>query len=252
MRRRRQKNTLLPKMLAVAVLVNAVLLPILAQMGVFKGARTRLTEVKLVTLPPPDKKPPEPKKTPPKKRVAKARPPVHRAAARVASSRPARPNPNQPKVVASAAPAGAGNGPTIDNSGTAAPGSLPSAAPPAAPPPSAAPPSAAPPVPAPAPAPAPPAPAPPPVVTPAVLVSQPRPSLPDNLLQSDLHAVFRALFTIHPDGTADVQMLQSTGTAQLDNLAMQFARRWTWRPATLDGRPVQSFQRLRVEFDVNG
>ena len=58
MRRRRQKNTLLPKMLGLAVLVNAILLPILAQLGVFKGIRgQRLTPVQLVQAPPPPPKP---------------------------------------------------------------------------------------------------------------------------------------------------------------------------------------------------
>ena len=37
MARRRQKNNLLPKMIGIAVIVNAILLPILAQFGVFKG-----------------------------------------------------------------------------------------------------------------------------------------------------------------------------------------------------------------------
>ena len=63
MRRRRQKNTLLPKMLGLAVLINAILLPILAQFGVFKsiGGRPRLTEVELVKVPLPEKRPVPPR-----------------------------------------------------------------------------------------------------------------------------------------------------------------------------------------------
>ena len=39
MRRRRKKNTLLPKMIGLAVVINAVLLPLLARMGAFKKRR---------------------------------------------------------------------------------------------------------------------------------------------------------------------------------------------------------------------
>ena len=68
MSRRRKKNTLLPKMIGIALLINAILLPILAQFGVFKsvGSRRTLTQVELVKLPPAEKKPPVPKKTPKK------------------------------------------------------------------------------------------------------------------------------------------------------------------------------------------
>ncbi len=108
MRRRRQKNNLLPKMLGIALLVNAILLPILAQMGVFKNVGGRhLDQVQLVKLPP-EKKPPAPKKQPPK-RVAKTRPhPAAHTASRTSTSRPSRPNPNQPKVVVASGGTGGG------------------------------------------------------------------------------------------------------------------------------------------------
>ena len=201
--RRRKKNTLLPKMIGIAVLVNIILLPLLAQLGVFKGMHgRRLQDVRLITLPP-EKKPPAPKRTPPKKRVARAHPASHTPARNVAS-RPSRPNPNQPKVVASSGGPGAG-GPTIDNSGTAPAGRLPTtppAAPPAAPP---TPPVTPPTVPIPPPTPpVTPTPTPPPVPTPApphvpVVAqaepqSQPKPQIPDDLSFDDIHGDFRALF----------------------------------------------------------
>lgn len=256
MRRRRQKNTLLPKMLGVATVIVAILLPLLAQLGVFKVARQRLQPVTLVKLPPPEKRPPVKKKTPPKKRVAKAKPrPSGRRAARPAVA--ARPNPNQPKVVASSG-GGSGSGPTIDNSGTATPGQVavpippvpektPPVSPSVTPPSPAAPPAAIPPaLPAPTPPPAPRI----PVLTPAVAVSQPRPVLPDDLRDQELHGTFRAVFAVHADGTADVKMASSTGNAALDSLALATARRWTFRPATRDGSPVDSFLRLTIEFEV--
>ena len=254
MRRRRQKNTLLPKMIGIAVAVNAILLPILAQFGVFKmGHGQRLTPIQLVKLPPLEKKPVQPKR-----RIAKTKPhpAEHKAAAHLASARPSRPNPNQPKVVASTGNTGAG--PAIENNGTEKPGqvALPSAAA------SQIPPSPAPtpvPAPVPMPIPAPPKvaaiPAPPlphvPVLIPAEPIAQPHPTLPDDLRDTDLQATFRALFTIHKDGTASVKMVSSTGSPTLDELALAAARQWTFRPATEDGVPVESFCRLKVEFEVS-
>jgi protein TonB len=253
-RRRRAKNNLLLKMIGVAILINAILLPILATLGVFKPKKgVTLMEVKLIKLPPEKK---IVQKKPPVKKVAKARPRPsgHRQVARQAPARPSRPNPNQPKVVAQSG--GGKSGAEIENNGTGAAGVVPTqqATPPATaptPPPPSAPPApiqAAPQVVAPTP----PAPTPPaPVFTEAVPVDQPQPEIPDDLLGQDLHAVFDGYFTIHPDGTTDVKMVQSTGNPELDGLALQAAKKWTFRPGTKDGVPIDSYRRLEIRFDVS-
>jgi protein TonB len=262
MRRRRQKNNLLPKMIGIAVLINAVLLPVLAQIGAFKAVTAHYAQVKLITLPPPESKPVEAKREPPKRQPDK---PKVRPAKRPGkeASRPSRPNPAQPMVVASTNVGDSGDGPEIENNGTALPGQLPvtgdepsvpvtpepahTEAPtlPTPETPVAEPPKTVEPVQSP---PAPPHEA---VTVAAAPLNQPQPALPDDLLESDLHATFRALFTVHPDGTASVKMLSSTGNAQLDRIALAAAQRWTFRPATVDGKPVESYLRLAVEFEVS-
>ena len=238
-------------MIGLAVVLNAILLPLLAHFGAFKAIRGQhLTTVKLVDLPPPVKRN-VPKKPPIRKRVAKARP---RSTARMAAHSPAarasRPNPNQPKVVASAAN-GAGAGASIDNSGTQAPGQLPSSVPSPAPAPPAPVPSPAPIVPAPIaakpvtlPAPAPT----PPQIIPAEPVAQPQPRVPDDLSFDDIHGDFVAVFTVKSDGQATAKMVASTGNGRLDTLALDAANEWTFRPATVGGKAVDSFRRLRITF----
>ena len=259
MRRRRQKNNLLPKMIGLAVLINAILLPILAQFGVFKsiGHGQRLTPIELVKAPPPEKRPAPPKKA--KRQVAKAKPPGRKAAPRTVTARRALSGPPPVKVVAAAGGAGANGGGgdagiTTSDSGT---GTTPLPTPPTN--------TVTPPLPVPAPVPPTPVPVPAPVqavpkpppaphiplLTAAAPVAQPRPAIPDDLRDADLNADFEGLFTVRADGTATVKMVSSTGNPALDGLALDAAKRWTFRPATRDGQPVESYLRLRVEFDVS-
>lgn len=251
MRRRRQKNTLLPKMIGIAVVINAILLPILARMGVFKNVGgQKLTPVELVKLPPPEKKPPPPKKT--AKKAVRPHQAGHKAAARPATARHAPSGPPPVKVVAAGPASGTSSGGDSGITGSDNAASPP--APAAVPAPLVTPP---PPAPAPPPPPAPPAPAPPPapttaaplpVLTAAAPLAEPQPSLPNDLSFDDIHGSFFALFTIHADGSTEVNMVTSTGNQEADKIALETARRWKFRPATLNGRPVESYQRLEVEF----
>lgn len=260
MRRRRQKNTLLPKMIGLAVLINAILLPILAQFGVFKsiGGRQRLTEVELVKAPPPEKRPEPPKKTP-KKQAARPKPSGHKAPSRAVASRHV-PSGPPVKVVAAAGPAGANGsggdaGITTSDSGPVTPTPTPSTNPTSTPIPAAvtpAPPPVTNPTPAPPPVETKPLPPPPhiPVLTAATPLEQPHPSIPDDLRDSDISTKFEGLFTVHPDGTATVKMVSSTGSSALDALALDAAHHWTFHPAMRDGQPVESYLRLKIEFAV--
>ena len=239
-------------MIGLAVLINAILLPILAQFGVFKGIHGhRDIPVELVKLPPPGRKPPAPKR-----RAAKPHPAAHKVAAHPPSERPSRPDPSRPKVVVAQGGNGPGDQPTVQQ-GTQPGGQLttppaptpnPTRAP--TPPPTPAPPTPAPTLPstpAPTPSPAPHV----PTLVAARPLSQPKPTVPDDLREQDVDTTFHALFTVHPDGTADVKMLNSTGNTQLDQLALDAARQWTFQPATEDGKPVESYLRLAIEFKVS-
>jgi protein TonB len=258
MRRHRQKNTLLPKMIGVAVLINAILLPVLSQLGMFhKGGFQRLTQVSLVKLPPPEKSPEERKHSKPAPPKAKA----HRAEQkRAASSHPLPPDPNKPKVVAAASGnSDGGDDQTIENNGTGNVGEV-------------TPPPArhddtpvkpdhtdepkqiqVPDHPEMVPQKSPPPPPPPrnPVIVAAQPIDQPRPEIPDELRNDDRDTTFMALFDIKASGAVTVSTLKGTGNQTLDRLAMETARKWKFRPATRDGEPVDSYLRLQIEFRVS-
>jgi len=86
------------------------------------------------------------------------------------------------------------------------------------------------------------------VLVPASVIDRVEPHLPADFADENLPATFRAVFHVHADGTVTVEPAASTGDKTLDQLALDAARRWTFRPATEDGRPVDSYLRLTVNF----
>ncbi len=274
MRRRRQKNPLLMRIIGISILVHIIALPILAHYGAFKKLKREYLETRMVVLPPPkvEKDKPEIKK--PQHVAHKAAPTNHAAAhARLASHKS---NPFQPKVIASAGNKGGDSGDdsnTVDNSGNGKLGQLPTGpatkgsqgdnapAPPPAAPPAPPPTNTAPPKVAQNPAPPPKVEAPPqpkpevkhdPVYTDAVPTSSPQPSIPDDLRSEAMDSTFVAEFTVGADGTpTQVKVAQSTGNDELDRIALDAAKQWKFKPATRDGQPIESRVRLHIEFQVS-
>ena len=56
---------------------------------------------------------------------------------------------------------------------------------------------------------------------------------------------------VHADGTADIKEIQSSGNPEIDQDVLNAVKRWTFKPATKDGVPVESYLRLRVEFNLS-
>jgi protein TonB len=74
------------------------------------------------------------------------------------------------------------------------------------------------------------------------------PQIPPSFADENLPTTFRALFDIHADGTATVSLVKSTGDSQLDQIALDAAKQWTFRPGTLNGKPIDSYLRLKIDF----
>ena len=268
MRRRRQKGVpLLWKIVGVSVAAHVVALPILARFGVFEKVERHFQDVQMVTLPPPEaEKPKHAPKEPVKKTPKVAAKPANTGHPRSASAQKS--NLSQPKVVAAQGGGGGDNGgPTVDPNGSGAAGALPTEV---APTPS---PAASTPAPEPTPAPATPTPEPtatqepkatptpvptpeptprPVVFTEAVPIDMPKPTLPDSLRSDTLDRTTVAEFVVGADGTpTEVRVVQSAGISDLDQLALDAAKQWRFKPATRDGVPVQSTVRLHVAFQVS-
>lgn len=213
---------------AVATAVWAFFLAHVSSMVAVRENPPRPTalDVRLVELPP---TPPRVSETPPAVRAAPARnePPTH---ARQAS--PARNATPHVTATAPRAPAPSPVPSPVQTESPTATAKAPDTPPPSAPTASA-------------------NPAPGPANQEARLLSQPLPDLPDDLREQGYQAVAVARFTIHPDGSFDLDLLKPTQNPRLNQILLATLRQWRFTPATENGHPVESRQDVRVHFNVN-
>jgi protein TonB len=81
-------------------------------------------------------------------------------------------------------------------------------------------------------------------------ITQPLPEIPDDLREAAYHAIALARFTIRPDGSVDVQLVQPTQQPRLNQLLLTALHNWRFFPATENGKPVESHQDVRVHLVV--
>ncbi|MEW9584244.1 energy transducer TonB [Paraburkholderia sp. DGU8] len=84
----------------------------------------------------------------------------------------------------------------------------------------------------------------------ARVITQPLPEIPDDLREAAYHAIALARFTIHPDGSVEVELLQPTQQPRLNRLLLASLHNWRFFPATENGKPVESHQDVRVHLVV--
>jgi protein TonB len=264
---RRRKNPLLGRILLVSAAVHVVALPVLAYFGAFKKIQASMVHsvVEVVPAPaPPEKEPPPEEKKPEKEPEEKKAP---------AGEEKSQSNLNQPKVAAASGAPGSGDaaGPTVNPQGTGQAGQVPTptaktdggtggtqppvtkvetpsvavAAPKANPSsepvtekPVAKSELVKPHV---------------PVLASAEPLAQPLPEVPDDLRAEALDKSVVVTVVVSPEGKAnELTVTSSSGTAELDDLAVKAVKRWTFRPATRDGEPVAGKVRVHVRFKVEG
>ncbi len=80
-----------------------------------------------------------------------------------------------------------------------------------------------------------------------------QPEYPIGLANEGVHGDVILNFYVRADGSVDAQSIRvekSTGTAALDESAMQEAAKWVFLPATENGQQVGSEHQFRVVFDL--
>ena len=89
------------------------------------------------------------------------------------------------------------------------------------------------------------------VFTPAQPIFNPEPVIPAHLLEDCFQSFCVAKFKIKPNGLSTVKLDVSSGSDEVDELALETLRRWRFKPATMDGAPVEGSKRIKVEFKVD-
>ena len=280
MRRRRQKNPLLGRIIGISVLVHIIMLPILAHFGAFKKIQEHFVQTQMVVLPPPEVAHEKPVVKPTKTAKAKVPAPLKgKTSPNHSQAHANHSNLPQPHIAvaqggkggadgAGSAPEGSGKAgevpvdpnagkpiAKVDNTNTVDPQPVKPVVPEVKQPDKPivqAPVKQADPV-------KPPLPTVP--VTPKEAVftaaqplddSQPKPTIPDALRSDALDKTFVAEFTVGEDGAPmAVKAVQSTGNDELDRRALDAAKKWRFKPATRDGQPVVGRVRLFIEFQVS-
>ena len=260
-RKRRKGNPLLTRILVISVVVHIIALPIAAHYGAFKNIGRGKGDSHIVMLANTIKDSPERTKEKAKKEAKKIE---HKSDSK-ATDKAKGNNLPQPKVVTSgpAAGTGDGGGPKAD-SGTGTAGKVPDAGktPPKADPEPKKEPVTEPVVtkkPDPEPKKDPPKTD--PVKTPetkakkiieASVVESPEPEIPDELRSEPLDKVLVVEAQIDTGGhPTNVSVSSSTGVKELDRIGLETARKYRFKPATVDGIASEQHVRFRIYFKVD-
>jgi TonB family protein len=82
-------------------------------------------------------------------------------------------------------------------------------------------------------------------------IVNPMPKIPAHLHEECFTSCCVARFKIDAKGVHQVKLITSSGNADIDEITLSTLRRWKFKPAMLDGKPVPTTRRLRVEFEVD-
>lgn len=84
----------------------------------------------------------------------------------------------------------------------------------------------------------------------ALAVECPQPEIPSSLSEECHKSCCMARFCITHEGKHQVSIVSSSGSDEVDEIALRTLRRWKFKPAMLNGKPVQSVRKIKVEFEV--
>jgi TonB family protein len=84
-----------------------------------------------------------------------------------------------------------------------------------------------------------------------VALYAPAPVIPDYLRNQNLKTSVVIEFLITAQGLITPRLLDSSGSEELDTLALNTVKKWQFKPAAQDNVPVDSKTRLRILFEVH-
>lgn len=85
----------------------------------------------------------------------------------------------------------------------------------------------------------------------ALALEAPQPELPAEHTEQSCKKSCCARFTIEDTGKFEVKLVSSTGSQEVDDVALATLKKWKFKPAQLNGKPVKSSRKIKIEFEVD-
>jgi TonB family protein len=82
-------------------------------------------------------------------------------------------------------------------------------------------------------------------------IFNPEPKIPAQLHENCFKSCCIAKFMVSASGKTDVKLLSSSGSTEIDEITLQTLRTWKFKPATLDGEPIEGVRKIQIEFQVD-
>ncbi|MBX9686790.1 MAG: energy transducer TonB [Candidatus Obscuribacterales bacterium] len=84
----------------------------------------------------------------------------------------------------------------------------------------------------------------------AQVLEAPSPEIPAEYQSEAFKSNLTARFNISAEGKVEVKLLDSSGVEEIDKLVLSTLKKWRFKPASLDDRPVASNRKLKIELEV--
>jgi len=81
-------------------------------------------------------------------------------------------------------------------------------------------------------------------------ILKPLPQIPDDLRRDAFNSSVLARFHVGADGSAEVELTQSTLNVRLNRIVMETLKKWRFMPAIKNGKPVASVEEILVKIEV--
>jgi len=81
-------------------------------------------------------------------------------------------------------------------------------------------------------------------------IYHPEPEISAELKEQCFKSCCIAKFLISKEGKTSVHLLTSSGSPDVDEIALEALRHWKFKPATVNGTPVDSTRKIQIEFEV--
>jgi hypothetical protein len=84
----------------------------------------------------------------------------------------------------------------------------------------------------------------------ATVIRRVEPIIPEDLKSEQFAASVVAKFTVHINGSCDVELIERSGNSQIDTIVSNALRQWRWKPAVEGGSPVESTLTQEVDISI--